>query len=89
MIAGPSEVLIVADADNDPVWIAIDLLAQAEHDEAAQSILITDDAAFADAVCAAVEAHLATLARAEDGGGKLAHARLRHPGRDAGPRRRR
>jgi histidinol dehydrogenase len=65
MIAGPSEVLIVADADNDPSWIAIDLLAQAEHDEAAQSILITDDPAFADAVCAAVEAHLPTLARRE------------------------
>jgi histidinol dehydrogenase len=65
MIAGPSEVLIVADGDNDPSWIAIDLLAQAEHDEAAQSILITDDPAFADAVCAAVEAHLPTLARRE------------------------
>jgi len=65
MIAGPSEVLIVADADTDPSWIAIDLLAQAEHDEAAQSILITDDPAFADAVCAAVEAHLPTLARRE------------------------
>ncbi len=63
MIAGPSEVLIVADADTDPSWIAIDLLAQAEHDEAAQSILITDDAIFADAVCTAVEEHLATLAR--------------------------
>jgi histidinol dehydrogenase len=65
MIAGPSEVLIVADADTDPSWIAIDLLAQAEHDEAAQSILITDNPAFADAVCAAVEAHLPTLARRE------------------------
>lgn len=65
MIAGPSEVLIVADAGNDPSWIAIDLLAQAEHDEAAQSILITDDPAFADAVSAAVEEHLATLARRE------------------------
>jgi histidinol dehydrogenase len=65
MIAGPSEVLIVADGDNDPSWIAIDLLAQAEHDEAAQSILITDDPAFAGAVCAAVEAHLPTLARRE------------------------
>ena len=50
MIAGPSEVLIVADAQNDPSWIAMDLLAQAEHDTAAQSILITDDKAFADAV---------------------------------------
>ncbi len=63
MIAGPSEVLIVADADNDPSWIAIDLLAQAEHDIAAQSILITDDAAFAEAVCASVDDHLATLSR--------------------------
>ncbi len=63
MIAGPSEVLIVADADNDPAWIAVDLLAQAEHDAAAQSILITSDATFAEAVCAAVEEHLATLAR--------------------------
>ena len=49
-IAGPSEILVVADASNDPNWIAADLLAQAEHDEAAQSILITDDVAFADAV---------------------------------------
>lgn len=65
MIAGPSEVLIVADASNDPSWIAIDLLAQAEHDEAAQSILIADDPGFADAVCTAVEEHLATLARRE------------------------
>jgi histidinol dehydrogenase len=63
MIAGPSEVLIVADADNDPSWIAIDLLAQAEHDTAAQSILITDDTGFADAVCGAVDGHLKTLAR--------------------------
>jgi histidinol dehydrogenase len=63
MIAGPSEVLIVADADNDPSWIAIDLLAQAEHDTAAQSILITDDAGFADAVCRAVGDHLKTLPR--------------------------
>ena len=64
MIAGPSEVLIVADAANDPQWIAADLLAQAEHDEAAQSILITDDAAFADRVAAAVDEQLATLPRA-------------------------
>jgi len=63
MIAGPSEVLIVADAQNDPSWIAMDLLAQAEHDAAAQSILVTDDEAFADAVERAVEAHLATLPR--------------------------
>jgi histidinol dehydrogenase len=65
MIAGPSEVLVVADAANDPAWIAVDLLAQAEHDADAQSILITDDAAFADAVCGEVETQLATLARRE------------------------
>ena len=63
-IAGPSEVVVVADAANDPRRIAIDLLAQAEHDEAAQSILITDDAAFGDAVAAAVAAELPTLPRA-------------------------
>ncbi len=58
-IAGPSEILVVADAENDPSWIAADLLSQAEHDTAAQSILITDDAAFVEAVAAAVEAQLA------------------------------
>ncbi|WP_428486860.1 histidinol dehydrogenase [Rhodopila sp.] len=63
-IAGPSEVVVVADADNDPRRIAVDLLAQAEHDEAAQSILITDSAGFADAVAAAVLAELPTLPRA-------------------------
>lgn len=64
MIAGPSEVLILADANNDPDWLAADLLAQAEHDAAAQSILITDSAELADAVAAAVETQLATLSRA-------------------------
>jgi histidinol dehydrogenase len=64
-IAGPSEILIMADADNNPDWLAMDLLSQAEHDEAAQSILITDDAAFADAVAAAVEAILPSLLRAD------------------------
>jgi histidinol dehydrogenase len=63
-IAGPSEVVILADASNDPSRVALDLLAQAEHDEAAQSILITDDAGFADAVAAAVAAELPTLPRA-------------------------
>ena len=63
LIAGPSEVLIVADASSDPQWIAADLLAQAEHDETAQSILITDSADFADAVAAAVDAQLAELPR--------------------------
>jgi len=65
MIAGPSEVLVVADADNDPDWIAADLLAQAEHDTAAQSILITTDAGFGSAVEAAVERQLALLPRRE------------------------
>jgi len=65
MIAGPSEILIIADGENDPSWIAADLLAQAEHDIAAQSILITDDATFADAVASAVDAHLTTLPRAD------------------------
>ena len=63
-IAGPSEILVIADADNDPAWIAADLLSQAEHDEAAQAILITDDAGFAGAVEAAVETTLTTLDRA-------------------------
>ncbi|MEM6678156.1 MAG: histidinol dehydrogenase, partial [Pseudomonadota bacterium] len=63
MIAGPSEVLVIADRDNNPDLIAIDLLAQAEHDETAQSICITDDAAFGEAVMAAVEARLARLQR--------------------------
>lgn len=67
MIAGPSEILVLADGGNDPDWVAMDLLSQAEHDSSAQSILITDDAAFADAVMAAVERHLSTLPRAEIG----------------------
>lgn len=62
-IAGPSEVLVIADKHNDPEWIATDLLAQAEHDTAAQSILMTDDADFADAVEAAVERQLTELPR--------------------------
>ncbi len=65
MVAGPSEVLVIADGNNDPAWIAADLLAQAEHDTAAQSILITDDAELADAVVAAVDIQLAALPRAE------------------------
>jgi histidinol dehydrogenase len=63
MIAGPSEILVVADGANDPAWIAADLLSQAEHDVAAQSILITDDADFADRVAAEVERQLAGAAR--------------------------
>jgi histidinol dehydrogenase len=65
MIAGPSEVLIIADKDANPEWIAADLLAQAEHDTAAQSILITDDAGLADSVARAVDGQLKTLPRAE------------------------
>lgn len=68
MIAGPSEVLVVADGENDPAWIAADLLAQAEHDTAAQSILMTDDPAFAEAVAAEVERQLKQLSRAEIAG---------------------
>ena len=63
MIAGPSEILVIADKDNDPDWIALDLLSQAEHDESAQSILVTDDAAFGQAVAEAVEKRLGTLRR--------------------------
>ncbi|PRY23144.1 histidinol dehydrogenase [Aliiruegeria haliotis] len=63
MIAGPSEILVIADAENDPDWIAVDLLSQAEHDESAQSILITPDAAFGRAVADAVEKRLETLER--------------------------
>jgi histidinol dehydrogenase len=67
-IAGPSEILVIADNGNDPAWIAADLLSQAEHDEAAQSILITDDAAFADRVAGEVEALLPQLTRADVAG---------------------
>ncbi len=65
-LAGPSEIVVVADRDNNPDWIAADLLSQAEHDPAAQSILITDDAAFADAVAAAVERKFAELSTGDD-----------------------
>ncbi|UCI19257.1 histidinol dehydrogenase [Mesorhizobium sp. B2-1-8] len=65
MIAGPSEVLVVADGGNDPEWIAADLLAQAEHDVSSQSILITDDPAFGKAVEQAVERQLQSLSRGE------------------------
>ncbi len=68
MIAGPSEILVVADGENDPSWIAADLLSQAEHDASAQSILITDDAAFAKDVERAVDSFLETLPRAEIAG---------------------
>lgn len=68
MIAGPSEILVVSDGASDPAWIAADLLSQAEHDPSSQSILITDDAAFADRVARAVDDHLKTLPRAEIAG---------------------
>ena len=68
MIAGPSEILVIADRDNDPDWIAMDLMSQAEHDQSAQSILITDDAGFADAVETAVARLLETLERREIAG---------------------
>ncbi len=63
MIAGPSEILVIADGDNDPDWIALDMLSQAEHDESAQSILITTDAAFGRRVADAIDARLQTLER--------------------------
>jgi histidinol dehydrogenase len=63
MIAGPSEILVIADHTADPDWIALDLLSQAEHDESAQSILLTPDAPLARAVAAAVDRHLQTLPR--------------------------
>ena len=63
-IAGPSEILVIADGKNNPDWIAADLLSQAEHDTSSQSILLTDDASFADAVASAVDAILTRLPRA-------------------------
>jgi histidinol dehydrogenase len=68
MIAGPSEIMVVADARNDPSWIAADLLSQAEHDTSAQAILVVDDADFARMVETAVTRHLATLPRASIAG---------------------
>ncbi|MGR3617675.1 MAG: histidinol dehydrogenase [Paracoccaceae bacterium] len=68
MIAGPSEILVIADKDNNPDWIALDLMSQAEHDESAQSLLITDDASFGRAVAAAVERRLETLERRDIAG---------------------
>ncbi|MDA8586647.1 histidinol dehydrogenase [Rhodobacteraceae bacterium] len=65
MIAGPSEILVIADKSNDPNWIALDLLSQAEHDKSAQAILITNDATFAELVIDAVDAHLEILERRE------------------------
>ena len=68
MIAGPSEILVVADGANRPDWVAADLMSQAEHDSAAQAILITDDAAFADKASAAVDNLLETLPRRDIAG---------------------
>src|SRR5204863_9273237 len=65
LIAGPSEILVVADKQNDPAWIAADLLSQAEHDASSQSVLITDDKAFADEVARVVVEQLKTLPRGE------------------------
>jgi histidinol dehydrogenase len=64
-VAGPSEILVIADGNNDPEWIAADLLAQAEHDASSQSILITDDAGFADSVAAAAGRQIEILPRRE------------------------
>jgi histidinol dehydrogenase len=74
-VAGPSEILVIADRDNNPDWIAADLLSQAEHDASAQSILIADDAAFAKKVEGALERRLALLPR-----GKIASASWRDYG---------
>ena len=68
MIAGPSEILVIADKDNDPDWIALDLLSQAEHDANAQSVLITDNEGFGQAVAKAIDARLETLERREIAG---------------------
>jgi histidinol dehydrogenase len=72
-VAGPSEVLVIADSDNDPEWLAADLLAQAEHDAVAQSILMTDDARLAEAVAAAVERQLRALPRGNIAGASWAN----------------
>jgi histidinol dehydrogenase len=86
MIAGPSEVLVMADGENDPDWIAADLLAQAEHDPVAQSILITDDAGFRRARGRGGGHAVEDAARGRNGRGEL--ARLRRGHRGAGDRRR-
>src|SRR3979490_733588 len=68
LIAGPSEILVVADRQNDPAWIAADLLSQAEHDVSAQSVLIAPDRAFAAEAARAAELELKTMKRAEIAG---------------------
>jgi len=65
MVAGPSEILIIADAKTDPDWVAMDLFSQAEHDEVAQAILLSPDAAFLDAVHASIERELPAMPRRE------------------------
>ena len=65
MVAGPSEILVVADSENDPSWVAADLLSQAEHDRSSQSVLITDSGALADAVADAVQKYLSMLPRGD------------------------
>ena len=72
MVAGPSEIVVAADGDNDPEWIAADLLSQAEHDPSSQSILFTDDSRFADDVAAAVERQIAGLTTAKVAGASWA-----------------
>ena len=86
-IAGPSEILVIADGANDPEWIAADLLSQAEHDASSQSILITDDAGFADKVAAAAERQIAMLPRKEIAAQKLERLWRHHRGGEAGRRR--
>ena len=84
MIAGPSEVLVIADDTGNACWIAADLLAQAEHDESAQSILITDDSKrLADEVAQAVDAQLKTLPRAEIASASWQRFRRDHPRRQS------
>jgi histidinol dehydrogenase len=73
MIAGPSEILIIADASADPDWVAMDLFSQAEHDEAAQSILLSPDAALLERVAASIARQLPGLARHDIVAKSLAH----------------
>jgi histidinol dehydrogenase len=65
MVAGPSEILVICDGATDPDWIAMDLFSQAEHDEAAQAILLSPDATFLDRVAASIDRQLATMPRRE------------------------
>ena len=85
MVAGPSEVVVIADKDNDPAWIAADLLAQAEHDAAAQAILITDDASFRPRGRGGGRERACRAAARRDGARELARFRRGDPGRE--PRR--